>query len=137
MIMKDINDSKGELIKIKEKLDLIKPDRIDINVPIRPPTEKWVRIPEKKIISTLNEVFSDYANFNFPEIGNFGFFSSDFKKELLNIIERHPMRQDQIINTFYSESFTKNDILEQLKELESENLIKKSMYNTKIFWRLL
>ncbi len=46
------------------------------------------------------------------------------------------MRQDQIINTFYSESFTKNDILDQLKELESENLIKKSMYNTKIFWRL-
>lgn len=137
MIMKDINDSKGELVKIKEKLDFIKPDRIDINVPIRPPTEKWVKIPDKNIISTLNEVFGDYLNFNFPEIGNFGFFSSDFKKELLNIIERHPMREDQIINTFYSENLTKNAILNQLNELESENLIKKSVYNNRIFWRLL
>ena len=47
------------------------------------------------------------------------------------------MRQDQIINTFYSKSFTKNDIINQLKELESEKLIKKSIYNNKIFWRLL
>ena len=81
--MKGINDSKEELVKIKEKLDLIMSDRIDINVPIRPPTEKWVKIPDKNIISTLNEVFGNYANFNFPEIGNFGIFSSDLDGFLL------------------------------------------------------
>ncbi|GAJ18359.1 unnamed protein product, partial [marine sediment metagenome] len=49
MIIKGINDSKEELLKIKEKIDLIKPDRIDVNVPIRPPVEKWVEIPDKTI----------------------------------------------------------------------------------------
>ncbi|MFX1479971.1 MAG: radical SAM protein [Promethearchaeota archaeon] len=137
MVMKGINDSKEELIKIKEKLDLIMPDRIDINVPIRPPTEKWVKIPDKSVIYTLNEVFGNYANFNFPEMGQFGFYSSDFKNELLNIIERHPMRQDQIIKTFFSKDFTKKKILNQLKKLESEKKIMKSSYYGKIFWNLV
>ncbi|MFX1345988.1 MAG: radical SAM protein [Promethearchaeota archaeon] len=137
MIMKGINDSKEELLKIKQKLDLIKPNRIDINIPIRPPTEKWVKMPDKNIISTLNEVFSNYTNFNFPEMGEFGFFSSNFEKELLNIIERHPMRQDQIIKTFSSNSFKKNEILIQLKKLESEKKIMKSIYHRNVFWKLI
>jgi len=83
MIMKGINDSKEELLKIKKKIELIKPDRIDINVPIRPPTEKGVKIPDKTIISILNELFSEYNNINFPEIGKFGFYSLDFEREVL------------------------------------------------------
>ncbi|MFW9772507.1 MAG: radical SAM protein, partial [Candidatus Thorarchaeota archaeon] len=87
MIMKGINDSKEELSKIKDKIDLIKPDRIDINIPIRPPTENWVHIPDKKIVSTLNEIFKDYNNITFPETGIFGVFSSEFDLELMSIIE--------------------------------------------------
>ncbi len=136
MIMKGVNDSKEELLKIKEKIDLIKPDRVDINVPIRPPVEKWVKIPEKTIISLLNEVFGEYSDINFPEMGKFGFYSSDFEKELLNIIERHPMRQEQIIETFTTETFTKDQILLKLEKLESENKIKRWIYKENIFWKL-
>jgi len=136
MIMKGINDIKEELIKIKDKLDLIKPDRIDINVPIRPPAENWVKCPNKDIIPLLNDVFGDYNDINFPEMGKFGFYSSNFEKELLSIIERHPMRQDQIIGTFSSKEFTKGKILRQLKVLELEKKIEKKIYNDKIFWKL-
>jgi wyosine [tRNA(Phe)-imidazoG37] synthetase (radical SAM superfamily) len=136
MIMKGVNDSKEALLNIKQKLDIVRPDRIDINVPIRPPAENWVKKPDKHIISTLNEVFGNYTNFNFPEIGNFGFFSSNFKHELISIIERHPMRQDQIIKTFSSENFKKNMILNQLRELELDKKIKKLLYNGKTFWKL-
>ncbi|MGQ4876441.1 MAG: radical SAM protein [Promethearchaeia archaeon] len=136
MIMKGINDMREELLKIKDKLDLIKPDRIDINVPIRPPAEKWVKYPDKDIIPLLNEVFGDYNDINFPEMGKFGFYSSNFEKELLSIIERHPMRQDQIIGTFSSKEFTKEKILRQLKVLELEKKIEKKIYNDKIFWKL-
>jgi len=137
MIMKGINDSKEELLKIKEKIDLIKPDRIDINVPIRPPVEEWVKIPGKNIISLLNEIFGEYYDINFPEIGKFGFYSSDFEKELLSIIERHPMRQEQILETFSSNNFNKDEILLRLENLESKKKIKKILYGQKIFWKLL
>ena len=71
MIMKAINDSKKELIKIKEKIDLIKPDKIDINIPLRPPLEKWVKIPDKSIFVLLDEIFGSYSDISLPEMGNF------------------------------------------------------------------
>ena len=38
------------------------------------------------VISVLNEIFSEYNNINFPEIGKFGIYSSDFEKSGLNIV---------------------------------------------------
>ncbi len=136
MLIKGINDLKEELLKIKEKVDLIKPDRIDINVPIRPPAEKWVEIPDKSIISSFNELFNKYHYINFPEFGKFSFHSSKFEKELLSIIERHPMRQDQILGTFSSEILLENEILSRLEVLESKEKIERIVYLDKIYWKL-
>jgi wyosine [tRNA(Phe)-imidazoG37] synthetase (radical SAM superfamily) len=136
MLIKDVNDHKEELIEIKQIIDVIKPDRIDFNIPIRPPTEKWVKVPNKSIISLLNEIFGEYNNIFFPEIGKFKFYSKNFEKELIKIIERHPMRKEQILETFSSEKFPKVKILSQLKKLESQNKVRKIEYNNQIFYSL-
>ena len=137
MLMKGINDSKEQLVKIKNKLDLIKPDRIDINVPIRPPTENWVQIPDKNVIPILNDVFGEYNNINFPEQGIFSVFSSNFERELKILLERHPMRQEQIFETFSSKKFNEQDVLLELNALASQNMIKKVNYNNQTFWKLI
>jgi len=137
MLMKGINDSKEELVKIKNKLDLIRPDRIDINVPIRPPAESWVQIPDKNIIPILNDVFGEYNNINFPEQGIFSVFSSNFEMELKILLERHPMRQEQIFETFSSKKFNEQDVLLELNTLASQNKIKKVIYNNQTFWKLI
>ena len=136
MLMKGINDSKEELFKIKEKIDIIKPDRIDINVPIRPPVETWVEIPDESIFSFLNEIFGDYSNISFPEKGLFRTHSLDFEKEVLSILERHPMRQDQIIETFSTSGLNKEMIIAGLKKLKSQEKIKEILYNKQTFWKL-
>jgi wyosine [tRNA(Phe)-imidazoG37] synthetase (radical SAM superfamily) len=136
MLVKGLNDSKEELLKIKEKIDFINPDRIDINVPIRPPMENWVKIPDKSTLSILNKIFIDYSNINFPEEGKFRIYSSSFEKELISILERHPMRQKQIIETFSSPNFTKNEIISQLKQLKFQKKIKDTYYIDQIFWKL-
>jgi len=136
MLIKGINDSREELLEIKQKLDIIKPDRIDFNIPIRPPTENWVEMPDKTIISLLNEIFAEYNNIFFPEIGKFRFYSNNFEKELVAIIERHPMRLQQILETFSSENLTKTNILLRLEKLESQEKIKKIEYNNQIFYGL-
>ncbi|MFX0040526.1 MAG: radical SAM protein [Candidatus Heimdallarchaeota archaeon] len=136
MLMKGINDSKEELSKIKNKIDKIKPDRIDINVPIRPPVEKWVKIPESNIVSTLNEIFGDYSNIGFPEEGIFKIHSLNLEKELISILERHPMREDQILTTFSDFGLNKEKIIAMLMKLKSEQKISKVLYNEKIFWKL-
>ena len=136
MLIKGINDSKGDLTKIKEKIDLIKPDRIDINVPIRPPTEQWVSIPDKEIIFLLKDIFGKYYDMNYPEFGEFDIYSNNFEQEFLAIIQRHPMRQDQILETFSTPYFTELDVTMNLKSLESKGIIKKWLYNDQIFWKL-
>jgi len=136
MLVRDVNDSNEELLEIKTLLDQIKPHRIDINVPIRPPAEEWAKIPKQSVLSRLDEIFGDYENINFPEEGTFGKFSSNFDKELLSIIERHPMRQEQIIETFKSAQNKKQDILNKLQNLENKSIIKKITYQEKIFWKL-
>lgn len=136
MLIKGINDSKKELLKIKEKIDLIRPDRIDINVPIRPPTETWVEIPTIGVKSILTELFNEYIDLNVLENGLFHVFSSNFEKEVLSIIQRHPMREDQIIETFVSANFSKDDIVLKLKEFESEKKIIRMEYNGKSYWKL-
>ena len=136
MLMKNINDSEEQLIKIKEKIDLINPDRVDINVPIRPPTEDWVKIPDKSVFSTLNSIFGSYYPINFPEIGNFTTYTLDFEKELLNIIERHPLRQNQIFKIF-SKNFKKALLLKKLKKLQKQKIIQKKTYGNVIFWKKL
>ena len=136
MVMKGINDSKEELLKIKEKIELIQPDRVDVNIPIRPPTESWVKIPDQTLIPILNDVFGDYNNITFPEQGKFNVFGSNFEAELKILLERHPMRLEQILETFTSKRFNEQDLLYQLNILMSQNKIKKINYNNQTFWKL-
>ena len=136
MIMKDINDTPEALEKIKQKLDLINPDRIDINVPIRPPAESWVKVPDKSVLELIKEVFEDYNDISLPEHGKFNVSTTDLSRELLNIIERHPMHQEQIIETFLSEEISEEYIIQELTRLETENLVLKSIHENKIFWKL-
>lgn len=135
MLMKDINDSREKLLEIKQKINLIQPDRVDINVPIRPPTEDWVEIPNDIVYERIREIFEDYSNINFPEKGSFEHSHGDFERELLRIITRHPMREKQIIKTFSNLNLDKKTILEKLTILESKNVILKKIYNNQIFWR--
>jgi len=135
MLMKEINDSQDKLLEIKQKIDLIQPDRVDINVPIRPPTEDWVEIPNDIVYERIKEIFEDYSNINFPEKGTFEHSHGDFERELLRIITRHPMREKQIIKTFSNLDLDEKIILEKLAFLESKNIIIKKRYNKKVFWR--
>jgi wyosine [tRNA(Phe)-imidazoG37] synthetase (radical SAM superfamily) len=135
MLMNGINDSREKLVEIKQKIDLIQPDRVDINVPIRPPAEDWVEIPNEIVYARIKELFEDYSNINFPEKGVFEHSHGDFEKELLKIITRHPMREDQIIKTFSNLELDEKIILEKLTLLESKDVILKTIYNKKIFWR--
>jgi wyosine [tRNA(Phe)-imidazoG37] synthetase (radical SAM superfamily) len=135
MIMKGINDSCEQLLEIKEKINLINPHRVDINVPIRPPTEDWVKIPDKKVYHRIKEIFKEYSNINFPEKGTFEHTHGEFETELLRIITRHPMTQKQILNTFRNSNLNEKELLQKLTEMEAKNIIIKSNYNKQIFWR--
>lgn len=130
MAIKNVNDTPDELTKIKKILEKIKPDRVYINVPIRPPAESWVEGSGK-----IEEIASTFDAFRIvlPEQGGFyvkGKKEETIKRELQEIIERHPMREDQI-QKILSEKHLPYDLIE---ELLREKQIKRVVYAGKKFY---
>jgi len=133
MLINGVNDTLEELTQIKEKLDLIIPDRVYINVPIRPPTEAWVKIPSKKDLNLANKILGAYKDISSPESGDFNLYSDNFEEELIAIISRHPLNLQQIEETFVN--MPMDELNEKLKLLESQGKIKKISYQGKTFWQ--
>lgn len=59
MLVNGINDSIEYLNKIKETASLIKPDKIHINCPVRPPSMRWVKCPSPQTLKKAKEIFGE------------------------------------------------------------------------------
>ena len=135
MLVKGINDSEKELEAIKSRLEKIEPDRIYINVPIRPPAESWAVPPDKEAITLAHTILGDgnVVDIVAEETGEFsieGFTNPE--DAILAIIRRHPMREEQVIETL--KKFEVRDLHDDLKRLEESGKIKKVRYREKVFW---
>ena len=135
MLVKGINDSEKELEAIKSRLEKIGPDRIYINVPIRPPAESWAVPPDKDTIALAYTILGDgnVVDIAAEETGEFSIVGfTNPKDAILAIIRRHPMREEQVIETL--EKFELRDVHDDLKRLEESGKIKKVKYREKVFW---
>ncbi len=100
ILVKGINDSEKELEGLSRVLREIKPDRVYINVPIRPPTEPWVEPPDEEAIVRAHAILGDVIPIVNQEMGEFGIEGFDNPVEAIKFIcRRHPMREDEIIET--------------------------------------
>jgi len=61
MLVRGINDSPAYLKKMKKIVDRIKPDRVQINSPVRPPSEKWVKPATLATLKKAKKIFGEIA----------------------------------------------------------------------------
>ena len=137
MLVKGINDSEKELEAIKSRLEKIEPDRIYINVPIRPPAESWAVPPDKETIALAHAILGDgnVVDIVAEETGEFsieGFANPE--DAILAIIRRHPMREEQVIETLKKFEIEEGSVHDSLTRLEKSGKIKKVKYRKKVFW---
>ncbi len=133
MLIKDRNDSEKALNLLKERIDKIAPDRVYINVPVRPPAEKGVEIPDESKINRAHTLFGTYSIESLPK-GNFLSPENDAMQAILEIIKRHPMSEDDLKNFLTPGSGLKQ--LEKIFSSTSEKYnIEKCFYHGKIFYR--
>ena len=85
------NDEMREIKKLKEVIEKIQPDKVQLNTPVRPPAENFahpLNLKRLEEISTLfghhSEVISEFAA---PMGDN---FESDKDAEIINLIKRRP-----------------------------------------------
>ncbi len=132
MLVSGINDSKNEFSAINKHVQRIKPNKIFLNIPIRPPAEAWVEPPTKKSIALAHQIFGDVIPIISEEIGD---FSVDRFKDpidaIVYLVRRHPMRKEQVIEVL--KQYTGIDINEKLFELLESGKVKAVDYKGKIF----
>ena len=123
MLVKGVNDDEESLRKIKETFDKISYDRIYINVPVRPPAEKWAQIPDKKSIELAEEILGGIA---LDYLAKNDFYSAieDDYEAIISIITRHPMNQFEIKGFLESRNSKAIDsIIERLENDENIEVI--------------
>jgi len=101
--------------KIAEFLHKLKPDKAYISIPIRPPSEKWVKPAKESVINEAYQTFSKYVETELL-IGyeglDFG-FSGDIEKDLLSITSVHPLRE-KAVNELLKKANADYSIVEKL-----------------------
>ncbi len=136
MLVKDLNDDTKTLEKIKFILDKIRPDKTFINVPIRPPAESWVKIPAVERLQEALRILDaeNIAHYEELLIEN---INKNAKPEeiILQITQRHPLREDQIFTLFPDKST--DEISDLLLEMQKRELITPVKYNNRVFWEIV
>ncbi|MBC7248866.1 MAG: radical SAM protein [Anaerolineae bacterium] len=134
MLVKGLNDDEPTLLSIRDALARIGPDRIQINVPIRPPAEHWVEVPDDEAIVQATAILGEAAEVVAPYEGTFdlsGF--TDVTEAVLEVIRRHPMREARLVETL--DHFAPGKVQSTLARLESSGQVQRHVYRGEIFWQ--
>ena len=59
MLVRGLNDSPAYLRRIKKITDRLKADRVQLNSPVRPPSEEWVKPVSREALSKAKKIFGD------------------------------------------------------------------------------
>ena len=114
MLVEGVNDSDTSLIDIKHAIEQIQPDRVYLSVPIRPPSETWVRPPAPERIIRAHEILGTVRDLAHYESGEFGLNTfTDGGTAILELCSRHPLREEQAkaIEARFSEIGSINSML--------------------------
>lgn len=122
MLIKGINDSPPHIQKLKQVISEIKPDKVQLNTVIRPPTEKYARALSlkelKKIQNELGGNCELIASFQkkeqIPSI-------EGLEKAILSLVRRRPVTVEDISSSLGKH---RDEILKYLNFLLEEEKIK-------------
>jgi len=133
MLVEGVNDNEEELSALRGAIEKIKPDRIQLNTPVRPPQEEWAKVLSNKKLSEIEEFFGDkcevVAEFKRKEQ------KADFKDlevEILTLISRRPVTSNDISSSL---GLDMNEVLKYLEGLEKEKKISSQIYQGKRYFR--
>jgi len=133
MLVRGLNDDEARLVRLRDALCRIRPAKVQINVPIRPPAEAWVAVPDDETIERAVAILGEAAEIVAPYEGSFdlsGF--TDVAEAVEAIIRRHPMRERRLVQTL--SRFAPGDVAATLAELESSGRAQRRVYRNETFW---
>jgi wyosine [tRNA(Phe)-imidazoG37] synthetase (radical SAM superfamily) len=118
MLVGGLNDTEKALKEIAALLNRIQPDEVHLLQPTRPPVETWVRPADEEGLLRAQAILGDIARIIYPAAsGSFDLGGAESLLEaVVEIITRHPMREDELIETL--KHFSPGDVSSKLRALE-------------------
>jgi wyosine [tRNA(Phe)-imidazoG37] synthetase (radical SAM superfamily) len=95
MLVGGLNDSDGELEAMAAVLRRVRPDRVHVNVPTRPPAEPWVRPPDPERLARAVALLGASVEMT-PVVGCGPPPPGDPARQLLETLVRHPLAEDEM-----------------------------------------
>ncbi len=89
-IVPGLNDTNDELRKIKNAIEKIKPDRVQLNTLDRPGTENWVMPAKKEDIEKIASFLNAETIANFKPRKKIESFSKDIEDNVISTLRRRP-----------------------------------------------
>lgn len=133
MLVRDVNDGETALRSLASAIDAIQPDRIHLNVPIRPPAENWVRAPEPEGLLRATTVLGSIAEVVPPAHGAFRLQQElPIAEAIVNILRRHPMSNRELLETLRRVAPEEADSV--LERLEHAANVRRREFNGRFFW---
>jgi wyosine [tRNA(Phe)-imidazoG37] synthetase (radical SAM superfamily) len=135
MLVKGLNDTEEALADIAEALDRICPDQVHLNVPIRPPAEHWVEVPDNKTQIRATVILGEVAPIVAPAEGIFGLPEGmPVGEAIIEIIRRHPMREAKLVETLSDCASQPDQVQATLSALEAGGQARRHIYRGQVFW---
>jgi wyosine [tRNA(Phe)-imidazoG37] synthetase (radical SAM superfamily) len=117
MLVRGFNDTEAALSEIAEVLKSVRPDEVHILQPTRPPAETWVEPSDENGLLHARAILGDIARVVHPASGSFDLSGAESLVDaVIGIITRHPMREDELIETL--RHFSPGEVSATLAALE-------------------
>ena len=130
MLVRDVNDSLSNAEGIVRILRELRPAKVHVMVPTRPPTEPWVKpATSDKVIEfvrLISRCVGAATPIYLPETGEFNISKyPDPIEALLSIIKVHPMREEQVVKELVKAGLDPKEVIERLIE---EGKVRKEVF---------
>ena len=133
MLVKGLNDTVEVLLSVRDALRRIRPEQVQINVPVRPPAEKWVEISDEEALMRAVAILGEAVKVIEPYEGSFDFSGFETVADaVLAIIRRHPMREVRLVETL--ERYAPEEVRSTLVVLEGSGQARRRVYRGQAFW---
>ncbi len=97
MLVQGMNDTPEALQELAQVLKKIEPDQVQITLPLRPPSEAWVRPSDLAGQQQAQEILGAVVPVTIPDSSQAQAARiGDLADTILSVVTRHPMREEEL-----------------------------------------
>ena len=134
LFCRGINDDQREIARMKEVLERINPDRIQLNTVYRPPAEDYASPLTEERLREIAGSFGGKASIITPYRGeNFLGGKGEVEAQIIDALHRRPLTAEDMAEML---GLHPQEVIKHLKLLLDGNTIRHKLHGRKIFYEL-